>query len=185
MQPCRPQGHLWPPIITHTWPISAAAPRPSQERPFRMIPPPTPVPQKTPSSDRYSRPEPSANSASVATLTSLSIFTREVPSASFSDLPSANEPSQAGRLRALDTTPRRASMTPGEPTPTPSSSFVATPACSAEARTDSAIASATSWGPPLCGVGRRSCPWTSPSSSITTAWILVPPRSMPARMGAA
>ena len=48
MQPLRPQGHLAPPRLTTMWPISPAAPRPSQGLPSRIRPPPTPVPQKTP-----------------------------------------------------------------------------------------------------------------------------------------
>ena len=49
--PCsrlRPHGHLAPPRLTTMWPISPAAPRPSQGLPSRTRPPPTPVPQKTP-----------------------------------------------------------------------------------------------------------------------------------------
>ena len=44
-----------------------------------------------------------------------------------------------------------------------------------------AIASATSGGPPVVGVGWRACPTTVPESSTTAAWIFVPPRSMPPR----
>src|SRR3954466_11805085 len=51
-QPRRPHGQRAPSILTTMWPISAAVPRPSHGLPSRMIPPPTPVPQKTPSSDR-------------------------------------------------------------------------------------------------------------------------------------
>ena len=53
MQPRRPHGHCRPSICTTTWPISAEAPRPDQRWPFSIRPPPTPVPQKTPSTDRY------------------------------------------------------------------------------------------------------------------------------------
>ena len=81
-----------------------------------MIPPPTPVPQKTPSSDANSRAAPSSNSASVATLTSLPIATG-APSACCSAPASGKLPSQSGRLRALETTPAASSITPGEPTP--------------------------------------------------------------------
>ena len=55
---------------TTMWPISPAEPRPSQRLPLRMMPPPTPVPQKTPSRSWYGSPAPSSNSASVATSTS-------------------------------------------------------------------------------------------------------------------
>ena len=69
-------------------------------------------------------------SASVATWTSLPSATR-VPSALDSSSASGKLPSQSGRLRALVTVPCSASTSPGEPTPMPSSSAVATPAASA------------------------------------------------------
>ena len=50
------------------WPISPAAPRPTHGLPSSTSPPPTPVPQKTPRSERYGFPAPSSNSAHVATL---------------------------------------------------------------------------------------------------------------------
>src|ERR671923_619871 len=178
MQPRRPHGQRAPPSLTTTCPISPAPPRPSHGLPLRMMPPPTPVPQNTPRIERYARPAPRVNSASVATWTSFSILTR-VPMESDSAPASANEPSQSGRLRALVTIPLRLSTMPGEPTPTPSSSVVSTPAAVAAARTASAMASATFGGPPAVGVGTRSSPLTPPPSSTTTAWILVPPRSIP------
>ena len=120
MQPLRPQGHLAPPRLTTMWPISPAAPRPSQGLPSRTRPPPTPVPQKTPIRLWNSRPAPRWNSASVATWTSLPTRT-SVPSASCRVSPSGKLPSQPGRLRAPETTPVFSSASPGEPTPTPSS----------------------------------------------------------------
>ena len=56
-------------------PISPADPRPSQGFPSRISPPPTPVPQNTPSSESNSFAAPRLNSASVATWTSLPTFT--------------------------------------------------------------------------------------------------------------
>ena len=47
------------------------------------------------------------------------------------------------------------------------------------------MAAATSDGPPLVGVGTRVSPRTSWSESTMTAWIFVPPRSMPPRMARA
>ena len=47
------------------------------------------------------------------------------------------------------------------------------------------MAAATSDGPPLDGVGTRVSPRTSWSESTMTAWIFVPPRSMPPRMARA
>ena len=49
MHPRRPQGHCAPPCLTTMCPISPAPPRPSHGLPSRISPPPTPVPQKTPS----------------------------------------------------------------------------------------------------------------------------------------
>ena len=82
MQPRRPQVQRAPSISTTMCPISPAAPRPVHGLPSRISPPPTPVPQNTPSSELYSRPAPSLNSASVATWTSLPTSTLQ-PSAAF------------------------------------------------------------------------------------------------------
>src|SRR5919107_1098966 len=166
MQPSRPQPQRSPPIRTTTWPISPPVPRPTHGRPSRTIPPPTPVPQNTPSSERYGRPAPSSNSASVATWTSLPSRAR-VPSACSSAAPSGTSPSQFGRFRALVTVPASAS--------------VSTPAWCAASVIAAAIAAATSSGPPSVGVGWRAWPSTAWPASTTTAWIFVPPRSMPPR----
>src|SRR5215207_9532208 len=180
MQPWRPHGHLAPPTLTTMWPISPAASRPSQSLPSSTTPPPTPVPQKTPSIERYGWPAPSVASAIVATLTSLPSETRG-PSSSCSAAASGNEPSQLGRLRAVVTVPLASSTSPGEPTPIELSSAGSTSAAAAAPRTAVAISAATSAGLPLVGVGRRSSPTTWKRSSTTTAWIFVPPRSTPAR----
>src|SRR3954449_8803822 len=180
MHPRRPQPQRSPPMRTTTWPISPAAPRPVHGRPSRTIPPPTPVPQKTPSREWYGRPAPSSHSASVATWTSLPRCARG-PSPCPSAAPSANSPSQFGRFRALVTVPARASTSPGEPTPTPASASVSTPAWCAASVIAEAIAAATSSGPPSVGVGWRAWPSTALPASTTTAWIFVPPRSMPPR----
>src|SRR5215216_3635328 len=178
MQPIRPHGHLLPSLLTTTWPISPAPPRPSHSWPSSTTPPPTPVPQKTPSSEWNGCAAPSSNSAIVATLTSFERPTGAANAAS-SFSPSGYVPSQSGRLRALVTVPASSSTTPGDPTPTAVSSPGATPAASAASRSAPIIASATSAGPPCVGVGCRAVPSTSCCSSVTTAWILVPPRSMP------
>ena len=112
MQPLRPHVQRAPSRLTTTWPISPAAPRPIHGRPSRTMPPPTPVPQNTPSSERYGRPAPSSASASVATWTSLPRATR-VPSALDSSSASGKLPSQSGRLRALVTVPCSPSTSPG------------------------------------------------------------------------
>ena len=158
MQPLRPQGHLAPPRLTTMWPISPAAPRPSQGLPSRTRPPPTPVPQKTPIRLWNSRPAPRWNSASVATWTSLPTRT-SVPSASFRVSASGKLPSQPGRLRAPETTPVFSSASPGEPTPTPSSVARSRPRPARPPRAAPPPSpSATSCGPPLVGVGRRASP---------------------------
>ena len=53
MQPRRPHGQRAPSILTTMWPISPAPPRPTHGLPSSIRPPPTPVPQNTPSSDLY------------------------------------------------------------------------------------------------------------------------------------
>jgi hypothetical protein len=93
-------------------------------------------------------------------------------------------PSQPGRFFAEETTPVFSFASPGEPTPIPTRSAVSTLASSAASRSAAAIASATSCGPPLVGVGCRAWPVTSPRASTIAAWILVPPRSMPPRRSA-
>ena len=180
MQPRRPQVQRAPSITTTMWPISPAPPRPRQGGPSRITPPPTPVPQNTPSSERNGRPAPRWNSAAVATWTSLPISTSG-PSAFFRVSASGKVPSQSGRFRALVTVP--SSITPGEPTPTPASAPASTAASAAASRIVSAIAAATAGGPPSVGVGLRDEPSTSWESSTTTAWIFVPPRSIPPKVG--
>src|SRR5256885_16154753 len=133
------------------WPISAAAPRPFHALPFSTIPPPTPVPQKTPRIDLYGLPAPSLNSASVATLTSLPSDTGAPPTALLSSAASGKGSIQSLRLRALATVPASVSITPGEPTPTDASDDVSSPAASAASATVVAISAATAGGPPPPG----------------------------------
>src|ERR1019366_7509393 len=66
-----------------------------------------------------------------------------------------------------------------EPTPTPASSAGSISAGLAASRSAISISLATAAGPPLVGVCRREEPSTLWSSSTITAWILVPPRSIP------
>jgi hypothetical protein len=108
------------------------------------------------------------NSALVATSTSLATSTR-VPSASDSFSPSGKLPSQSGRLRASLTIPVLSSVSPGEPTPTPSSERGSTPAFSAASPSAATISSATSCGPPEVGVARRASATTSPPSATIAA----------------
>ena len=180
MQPWRPHGHLAPPTLTTMWPISPAASRPSQSLPSSTTPPPTPVPQNTPSSELYGCPAPRWNSAIVATLTSLPSETGG-PSASCNAPASGNAPSQPGRLRALVTMPFASSTSPGEPTPIEASWSGSVSARWHASRIVATIVSATSCGPPTVGVGSRIWPRTENCSSTITVWTFVPPRSTPAR----
>ena len=66
-------------------------------------------------------------------------------------------PSRAG-CRASETSPVCSLELPGEPTPTPASESVCTPAASAASISACAISWATSAGPPLVGVWRRASP---------------------------
>src|SRR3954470_22073159 len=184
MQPLRPQPHLSPPGWTPTAPTCRAEPRPAHCLPSRMRPPPTPVPQNRPRIELYGLPAPRRNSASVATDTSLPRKTR-VPSCCSSSGLSGNSPSKPARLGGLIRTPASGSIPPGAPTPTPISESVASPASSAAAPTACAIVFTTAPGPSSEGVGTRDCPSTLLRPSTTTIWILVPPRSTPARGGMA
>src|SRR4051795_9630979 len=181
MQPMRPHGHLAPPFLTTMWPISPAPPRPCHSRPSRITPPPTPVPQKTPSSDWCSRAAPSSNSAAVATETSLPRRTSSTPSSSRRRSATGTGSAKPVRLPALPIVPAGSSTSPGEPTPTPTSSEVSTPASCAASRWAAASASMIESGPPSTGVGWRAWPATWWCSSTTMAWTLVPPRSIPPR----
>ena len=159
MQPLRPQGHLAPPRLTTTWPISPAAPRPSQGLPSRTRPPPTPVPQKTPIRLWNSRPAPSWNSASVATWTSLPTRTSVPERLLRASRPSGKLPSQPGRLLGagddaglLVGVAGRADPDPLElrrSRPRPPRPPRASPPPSPRRRPA---------GPPLVGVGRRASP---------------------------
>ena len=179
MQPLRPQGHLAPPRLTTMWPISPAAPRPSQGLPSRTMPPPTPVPQKTPIRLWNSRPAPRWNSASVATWTSLPTRT-SVPRASFRVFASGKLPSQPGRLRAPETTPVFSSASPGRADPDArrarrSRRRPARPPPAAPPPSRRRRPAARRWSASACAIPQRPCP----AASTTTVWIFVPPRSMP------
>src|SRR6478672_9654107 len=182
MQPRRPHGQRAPPRLITMWPISPAAWRPVQALPFRTRPPPTPVPQKTPRTDLYGLPAPSRNSAIVPTRTSWPRCTA-VPISLPRVAPTSTGASQSEiTLRALATVPASASTVPGDPTPTPSSADGSTPAALAAAVIASASARMTPFSPASLGVGMRCSPSTLERPSTTTAWIFVPPRSMPPRM---
>src|SRR3954470_2468039 len=156
-------------------PISAAAPRPFQALPSSTIPPPTPVPQKTPRIDLYGFPAPSLNSASVATDTSLPRETGTPPTALPSSAASGNGSIQSLRLRALATVPADVSITPGDPTPTDTSEAASTPAAPAASARVAAISEVTAGGPPLVGVGGGGPPTTLPRAFTTPPRRLRPP----------
>ena len=177
-QPWRPQLQSRPPGFEQTWPISPAEPRPVRCRPSITMPPPTPVPQKTPRNESSPRPAPKRCSASTATLTSFPSFTGR-PSSSARAGPSSKGESHPSMFATWSTVPVPASISPGAPMPIPASPIGSTPASSRAARRVSASSKATATGPPLRGVSRRALPSTVASPSVTTAWILVPPRSSP------
>ena len=98
------------------------------------------------------------------------------PSRSASTGPSANGSSQPSMFGTFTTTPARRRRSPARPTPTPASSATRTPAEVAASRDgdrdvprDLGRAAARRRGP------RRAARATFPSSSVTTAWIFVPP----------
>src|SRR5262249_12037021 len=84
-------------------------------------------------------------------------------------------------LRACVTVPAVSSLVPGAPMPMPVRSLATAPAWVIASSTVATISSATPAGPWSFGVGWRDWPRTRSSSSITTVWIFVPPRSTPAR----
>ena len=179
MQPRRPHVQRAPSISTTMCPISPAPPRPVHGLPSRIRPPPTPVPQNTPE-QRAVRPPGAQFELGVGR--HLHVVADPHPGSRArlrASRASGNVPSQPGRLRALVTVAvvdrARASRRP-----TPAS--------------DAGLELGAPWrrratrppsprrrppGPPLVGVGRRAEPSTLLSSSTITAWILVPPRSIP------
>src|SRR3954467_4948839 len=181
MQPTRPHGERAPARLPTMWPISPAPPRPCHSWPSRMIPPPTPVPQKTPSSERYGLPAPNSNSAAVATERAFPTRPSGPPRSWRSSCAAGTGLSKPGRLPAFPTVPLASSASPGEPSPTPARSPGRTSASSAAVRNALASAPTTACAPPVVGVGTRAWPSTSWRSSATIAWTLVPPRSMPPR----
>ena len=134
------------------------APRPVHGLPSRISPPPTPVPQNTPSSESYGAP---GAELELGVGRDLHVVADARP-CSRAHLracpPAGSEPSQPGRLRALVTLPP--SIVPGEPTPTPASAAGSTLASAPALAQRRAISAATSAGPPLVGVGRRAEPST-------------------------
>ena len=123
MHPRRPQPHLAPLMRTTMWPISPAVSRPTHGWPSRIRPPPTPVPQKTPSSVSH-----------VLGRADLELGVgREVDVVAEADRRAAElllerlaqveaAASTRDRFIAPETVPFSSSTLPGEPTPTPSRS---------------------------------------------------------------
>src|SRR3954468_18591790 len=146
-----------------------------------MSPPPTPVPQNTPSTERNGRPAPSSNSAAVATETSLPRWTSSTESFLRSSAATGTGWAKPPRVPALAMVPFASSASPGEPRPTPARSLVSTPAFCAASFMAWASASTTAFAPSVAGVGWRASPRIWWRSSATIACTLVPPRSMPPR----
>ena len=180
MQPRRPHGQRAPPRRTTTWPISPAGPRPSQGLPSSTMPPPTPVPQKTPRTESRV-----AGGAELELRVGRDLdVVAERPAA---PRPPASS-CRAGRCLPVaevahvgDGARVASSTSPGEPTPTPASA----PGVGTGGRGARAARPPSRRRRPR---GRRRWAWVPgspsalPSASTTTAWIFVPPRSMPPRM---
>ena len=148
------------------------------------MPPPTPVPQKTPRNERSPRPAPNRRSASTATVTSLPSATG-TPELFGDRRPERERLVQPGDVRDLDRPmPVAASMLPGAPIPTDSSSIGVDPGRrGGVAHRPDEIAD-DRLRPTSRGVLRRACPTTRAPRAVTTAWIFVPPRSSPPLMAA-
>ncbi len=183
MQPRRPQVQRAPSSSTTTWPISPAPPRP---RPGSAVEDQSAADAGAPEDAEQRVVGPPGAEAELGVGRDLHVVAERHPTAErrFELRRRAGRclPSP-GRLRALVTLP--ASITPGEPTPTPASSAGSTPAALRRIaqrllhlRRDIRQAAARSASG---AVRSRSRLW---SSSTITAWILVPPRSMPPKLAA-
>ena len=183
MQPRRPQGQRAPPRLTTMWPISpgGAAPEPGLAVEDEAAADARAPEDAEDRAEGLARAEPELRRRS-PTRTSLPSCTG-APSSSARLSPSAKVPSQPGRLRALATVPASASTAPGEPTPTPVERG------GLDARGLRRPRASPPPSPPTRRPGRprrgRACACCAEHlvrSSTTTAWIFVPPRSMPPRM---
>ena len=184
MQPLRPQGHLAPPRLTTMWPIS----------PGRAAPEPGLAVDDQAAADPGA-PEDADQGRELAPGAELELgFGR--------DLDVVADPHLGAELALQRLGEREAALPAGQvlgrgddagllvgvagrADPDPGQVLGrARPRASAASRIAAAIASATSAGPPLVGVGWRASPSTLPLASTTAVWILVPPRSIPPRSAA-
>ena len=176
-QPRFPQPHFGPPICMTMWPISPADSRaPRQSLPFCTKPAPMPVPTQMPTALRACRAEPSQVSPSVPRLPSLPTATGtwKRPSRCGADRHArqahVGRDHHAGGVR-IDHA--------GDGDTQAVRSAVATFAFFSTSSMTFSITARTCSGPPVRGVGRRSC-WTIPPDSRTNeAWTFVPPTSTP------
>ena len=141
-QPRLPQVHCHPPRSMTMCPISAPAERfPSNSLPSKMIPPPTPVPSVIKTIEPNFLPAPQKCSPSAAAFASL-VMQTGTPNCSRT-APHSGTFSQ--RILLLYTmTPFSASISPGEPMPTPASCPSARPARAARSLTSRAMSAAIS-----------------------------------------
>ena len=179
MQPRRPHARRAPPPFTTTWPISPAASRPIHGLPSSTMPPPTPVPQNTPSSELYGAADAEGELGVGGHLNVVAERHRRaarllergadveaaLPAGQVAGAGDGPGPvvDLAGRADADPVERRRSRPRPGRPPR-------AAPPRSRRRRRP---------GRPWSGVGRRDWPATVPSGSTIAAWIFVPPRSMP------
>ena len=182
MHPWRPQPQRSPPMRTTTWPISPAA----------LAAGPGPAVEHDPAADAGApehaeqRPvRPAGAERELGVGRDLDVVA-EAQARAERLLERRAEGELAlpvGQVARARDGARRGSTSPGEPTPTPDSASVSTPASPAASVSAAAIAAATSWpGRRSTGVGWRAWPSTVLAASTTTAWIFVPPRSMPPRV---
>ena len=178
MQPRRPQVHCAPSILTTTWPSSpagaAAVPGLAVEHdPAAHAGAPADAQHRLGPLGRAEHVLGVDRDIDVVVDVGAHVGSVFMPVAIGMGAPSP------GRLPAPVTTPRRWSIAPGEPTPTPASSATSMPRVGARRAERGDQAEMTSWAPPVSGVGLRAWPITVRRPSRTTAWILVPPRSKP------
>ena len=140
------------------WPISPAVLRPTHGLPSRIRPPPTPVPQNTPSRRVVLLRGADLELGVGREVDVVAERDRAPPSSFSSALRRLNEPAHSDRFMAPETVPFLSSTLPGEPTPTPARSETSSPASSSDSSSTSAMRAAIAFGPPFSGVWSRLCP---------------------------
>ena len=180
MHPRRPQPQRRPPSLTTMCPISPAPPRPSHGLPSRISPPPTPGPPEH--ADQRPVRLPGAElelrvGRDLHVVADEHRRSRARSTASGRARSVPPNPAGCARRRSCRSRRRRSRVSRRR---SPASADGVTLAAAHASLTATAIAAATSGGPPVVGVGRRAEPSTVFRTSTMTVSILVPPRSIPA-----